>query len=132
MHALKFLPRWSHHETVPIQEFCGPHQSTETPLSVAVCQSADDCARDPGEALVDHVEYVSPRTRKPRVPSWTRTAIQDPPILMGSEAMHCAMFSWARSPGTPCKSDAMTSLIPSSCLVAYAKDWSGGRARRRW
>ena len=59
--ALQFL-RWSHHETVPIQDFCGPHhQSTETPLSVAACQSPNDCARDPGEALVDHVDCVSPR-----------------------------------------------------------------------
>ena len=61
--ALKFHPRWSHHETVPIQDFCGPTE-TETPLSAAACQSTDNCARDRGEALVCHMECVGPRRPK--------------------------------------------------------------------
>ena len=81
-----------------------------TPLNVAACQSADECARDP----------------ELRVPSWTRTAIQDPPILMGSDAMHCAMFRKARSPGKPCNSDAMTSPWHMRRIGREAESGGGG------
>ena len=53
------------------------------------------------------------------------------PIFIGSDAMHCAMFCWALSPGKPCKGVAMAFLIPLSCLVAYSCDSSGGKVRRK-
>ena len=68
-----------------------PPRAPRTPLSVATCQGS--VGRSCG--------VRQPKTpRKQRVPSW--------------------IFCWARSPGKPCNSNAMTFLIPSSCLVAYA------------